>query len=155
MNPHEVMEYPACGRVLGALAFLVRKGCSVLLEGCANTVFEGRIDEQTDRHDHQQGHDPLGLFEIKGRSQKLRVFQEAKPTFRPGWPCVSLEHRLGGPQALVQCVRREDNTALLVDTRLAVREPRRPGSGAMGDALVRLGSGAWSPPLPIMGRGAD
>ena len=31
MNPHEVMEHPACGRVLDALAFLVRKGCPVVL----------------------------------------------------------------------------------------------------------------------------
>ena len=95
MNPHEVMEDPACGRVLDAFTFLVWKGCSMLLEGRADTVFEGRIDEQTDRHDHQQGHDPLGLFEIQGRSQKLRVFQEAKPPFRPGLPFVSVEHRLG------------------------------------------------------------
>ena len=74
---------------------LVRKGCSVLLEGAADAVFEGRIDEPTDRHDHQQGHDPLGLLEIKGRSQKLRVFQEAKPALRLGLPFVSVEHRSG------------------------------------------------------------
>ena len=47
MNPHEVMEHPACSRVLDVLAFLVRKGCSVLLEGRADAVFEGRIDEPT------------------------------------------------------------------------------------------------------------
>src|SRR5713101_2444899 len=44
---------------------------------------------------------------------------------------------------------------MLVDTRLAVREPRRQGSCNMVDDLVGLGSGAWSPPLPIVGRGAD
>src|SRR5262249_35697598 len=36
MNPHEVMEYPACGRVLDALTFLVWKGGSMLLEGRAD-----------------------------------------------------------------------------------------------------------------------
>ena len=44
---------------------------------------------------------------------------------------------------------------MLVDTRLAVREPRRQGSGDMVDDLVGLGARAWAPPLPIVGRGAD
>ena len=44
---------------------------------------------------------------------------------------------------------------MLVDTRLAVREPRRQGAGDMVDDLVGLGARAWAPPLPIMGRGAD
>jgi hypothetical protein len=85
----------------------------------------------------------------------LRVFEEAKPAFRLSLPFVSIEYRLGGQQALVQFVRRENKTALLVDKRLAVREPRRQGSGDMVDDLVRLGSGAWAPPLPIMWREAD
>ena len=38
MNPYEVMEHPACGRVLDALAFLVRKGGRMLLEGGANAI---------------------------------------------------------------------------------------------------------------------
>jgi hypothetical protein len=45
MNPHEVMEHPAGGRVLEAFTFLVWEGCSMLLEGRADTVFEGRRDE--------------------------------------------------------------------------------------------------------------
>ena len=96
MNPHEVMEHPACSRVLNTFAFLVWEGRSVLLEGCADAVFEGRIDEQTDGHHHEQGHDALGLFEIEGGGQKLRVFEEAKPAFRPGLPFIAVEHRLGG-----------------------------------------------------------
>src|SRR5207247_5055104 len=56
-----------------------------------------------------------------------------------GLPFVSIEHRLGGQLALVQFVRREDKTALLVDKRLAVREPRRQGSCDMVDDLVGLG----------------
>src|SRR5262244_822717 len=57
------------------------------------SAFEVRIalrDEQTDRHDHQQGHDALGLFKIERRGQKLRVFEEAKSTFRLGLPFVSV-----------------------------------------------------------------
>ena len=38
MNPHEVVEHPACCWGLDALAFLVRKGGRMLLEGGANTL---------------------------------------------------------------------------------------------------------------------
>src|SRR5215813_10192002 len=38
MNPHEIVKHPACGRVLDALAFLVRKGGRMLLEGGANAI---------------------------------------------------------------------------------------------------------------------
>jgi hypothetical protein len=39
MNPHEVVEHPACRRGLYALAFLVRKGGRMLLESGANAIF--------------------------------------------------------------------------------------------------------------------
>jgi hypothetical protein len=42
MNPHEVVEHPACRRVLGALAFLVRKCGLMLLQDRADAVFLGR-----------------------------------------------------------------------------------------------------------------
>ena len=94
-------------------------------------------------------------FLREGGGQKPRVFQEAKPTFGLGLPFVSVEHCLGGELVLVQCVRGEDETALLVDKRPAVRAPRRQGSCDMVDALVGLCSRAWAPPLPIAWRGAD
>ena len=67
MHPHEGVEHPACGRVLNAVTFLVWEGRSVRLEGGADALFESRIDEPTDGHAQQQGHHPLGLFEIKRR----------------------------------------------------------------------------------------
>ena len=155
MNPHEVVEYPACRRVLDARAFLVWKGSLMRLQDRADTVFEGRIDEQTHRHHHQQGHDTLGFFEVERGGQKLRVFEEAKPTFHVGLPFVSSQHRLGGQLALVQFVRCEDKTAVLVNPCLVVRKPRRQGASDMVDDLGGLGAGSWAPPLPIVGRGAD
>ena len=95
MNPHKVVEDPPCGGGLGGFAFLVRKGGLVLLECVADAILEGRIDEQTDGHHHQEGHDTCGFFEIQRRGQKLRVFEEAKPTFCPGLTFVAVEHRLG------------------------------------------------------------
>jgi hypothetical protein len=44
---------------------------------------------------------------------------------------------------------------VLVDTRLTGRDPRRQGSAAMGDALVRLCARAGTPPLPLLGCGAE
>ena len=96
MNPHEVVEHPACRRVLDALAFLVWKGGRMLLEGGANPILQGCVHQQADGHHHQQCHDAFRLFEIEGGRQKLRVFQEAKPAFRPGLPFVAGEHGLGG-----------------------------------------------------------
>jgi len=88
MNPHEVVEHPACGRVLDALTFLVRKGGFLLLEGGANAILQSGIHQQADGHHHQQCHEAFRLFEIEGGGQKLRVFQEAKPAFRLGLPFV-------------------------------------------------------------------
>src|SRR5215468_5571595 len=41
MNPHEIVEHPACRRVLDALTFLVWKGGRMLLEGGANPILQG------------------------------------------------------------------------------------------------------------------
>jgi hypothetical protein len=96
MNPHEVVEHPACRRGLDALAFVVRQGGRLLLQNRADAVCEGRIDASTPRHHHQQGHEALGFFERERGGQTLRGFEEAQPALRPGLPCVSIEPGLGG-----------------------------------------------------------
>jgi hypothetical protein len=154
-NAHEGVEHPACRRVLHALAFLVWEGRSGLLEGRADTVCEGRLNEETDDHDHPQGQDPLGLFESEGGGPNLWGWQEANPTFRSGWPGVSGEPGWGRSLALVPFVRREEQATLRVDACPTVCEPRRPGPCTMGDALVGLGPRAWAPALSRGGRGAD
>ncbi len=65
MNPDKGMENPACGWRLGGFTFLVEKRGSMSLERGANTVFEGRIDQETHRHHHKEGHNALRLFEIE------------------------------------------------------------------------------------------
>jgi hypothetical protein len=44
---------------------------------------------------------------------------------------------------------------VLGDTRLTGRAPRRQGSDDRGDDRVRLGARAGTPPLPILGGGAE
>ena len=155
MNPDEGVAHPACRWVLHARAFLVRTGGLLRRQDRADAVCESRIDEPTPRHAHPEGQDALRFFEREGGRQTLRSVQEAHPACGLGLPCGAGESGRGGSLALVACVRREAQTAVLVKTRLAVRAPRRAGSGPMGDALVGLGARAWAPPLPIMGRGGE
>ena len=63
MHPHKVVQDPPRGGVLDALAFLVWKRRPVLLERAADAGLSGRIDEQTNSHHHQQGHDTFGFFQ--------------------------------------------------------------------------------------------
>ena len=67
MNPHKGVEDPPCGGGLYGLAFLVRKGGLVLRERVTDAILSGRIDQQTDRHDHQQSHNTFGFFERERR----------------------------------------------------------------------------------------
>jgi hypothetical protein len=95
MNPNKVMQHPPCSGVRNALPFLIWEGRSMLLQGRADTLFERCIDEHTHRHHHQECHNVLGLFEIEGGGQKLRVFEEAQPAFCPSLPFVSIAYCLG------------------------------------------------------------
>src|SRR5262245_34148470 len=95
MNPNKIVKHPPCRGVWNASPFLIWEGRSMLLQGRADAIFERCIDEQTHCHHHQEGHNALGLFEIEGGGQKLRVFEEAKPAFCPRLPFVSIEHGLG------------------------------------------------------------
>jgi hypothetical protein len=61
MNPDKVVKHPPGGGMLDTLAFLVRKRHPLGLEGSADAVFQGHIDQQTHGHHHQQRHDTLGL----------------------------------------------------------------------------------------------
>ena len=155
MHPHEVVQDPPGSRGQNPSPFLVWEGRSVLLEGRADAVCEGRIDEETDGPDHQQGHDPLGLFERKRRGQKLRGLQETTPALRLGGPFGAVAHRLGRYLGFVQCIRREANATLLVDACPTVCEPSRQGPGDRVDELVGVGARAWAPPLSLVWRGAD
>ena len=68
-NPHEVVKDPPYCRMWTTVPFWVWEGRSVLLQDRADAVFEGRIDEQTHRHDHQQGHDALGFLRESEEAQ--------------------------------------------------------------------------------------
>jgi hypothetical protein len=65
VDPHKIMKHPPRRRMLNPFTLLVGKRCLMIVERLADTVFQGRVDQQSHRHDHQQRHDPLGLFEIE------------------------------------------------------------------------------------------
>ena len=64
VDPNKIMKHPPSRRMLNPFSLLVRKRCRMIVERLADTVIQGRIDQQTHRHHHQQRHDALGLFEI-------------------------------------------------------------------------------------------
>jgi hypothetical protein len=63
MNPDKVREDPPCGWRLERFAFLVWKRGSMVLERGANAVFQGRLHQQTPRHDQEKCHHARRLFE--------------------------------------------------------------------------------------------
>jgi len=145
------MEHPACRGVLPPLAFLVWKRGVLLFECPTDAILYSRIDEQTDGHHHQQGHDAFGLFEIERGGEKLGGFEEAKPAFRMGLAFIAGSQFLGGQQGLVAFIGCKDDTTRLVNEG-------RSGSDGGGeppcdriDDLGRLGALAWASTLALMG----
>jgi len=76
--------------------FLVWKRGVLLFECPTDAILYSRIDEQTDGHHHQQGHDAFGLFEIERGGEKLGGFEEAKPALRMGLAFIAGSQFLGG-----------------------------------------------------------
>jgi len=154
MHPHAGVQYPACGRGLETLAFVVWQRRPVLVERAADAGLYGRRDEHTAGQHHPQGHEACGVFARARRGQTLGGCADAKAARGRRRPGVSGQPLWRGPRGLVECVRREAERTGLVDTRLTGRAPRRQGSANRGDALGRRGARAWTPPLPLRGGGA-
>src|SRR6516162_10319080 len=110
-------------------ALLLKKSFAFVLLRFYSHAFvgtnQGGIDEQTDGHHHQQGHDALGFFEIERRGQKLRGLEEAKAAFGIYLAFVAGQHLRRWQLGLVQFVRGEYETTVLVNKRLTGRDPRR------------------------------
>jgi hypothetical protein len=81
---------------LDGLPLLVGESRILVLERLSNAIFQGRIHQQADSHDHQQRHDPLGFLEIKGGGQKAWIFQEPKAAFHLLLAFIPRQQGLGG-----------------------------------------------------------
>jgi hypothetical protein len=155
MNPYKVMEDPALGRVLHWLAIVVGRCRVMVLQGFANARLQRHIDQQTHRHHHQQGHDPLGLFEIERRGQQAGIFEEATAAFCMRLAFVACQELLGRSRGVVECIGGEDDTTLLLHERLTSSAPRGQGPCDMVDHVGGGSALAWSPPHAIAWCGAD
>src|SRR5207244_8139375 len=113
-KPDKGVESPPCGGGLDGWALLGRNGCAVVLAPLADAVLSGGIDAETDRPHHEPGPEACRFCELERRGEKLGSFEEAQSTFSMDLPFLAVEHRLGGYLRLVQCIRREDHTPLLV-----------------------------------------
>ena len=96
MHADKVVEHPPGSGRLGGLAFLVRKRGAMVLECGANAGLSGRIYSQTPRHNHEERHHALRLFERPRGGQKLGVFQKTAAPLRLTLAFVTVEELLGG-----------------------------------------------------------
>jgi hypothetical protein len=154
-HPHEGVPPPAGRWRLDPLAFVVWQRRAGLLERVADAGRSGRRDEPADGHHHPQGHETCRFCARARSGHTLGRFEDAAAARGLRLPCVSGPYLERGHLDRVACGRREDDTTVLVDTRLPGRAPRRQGSDALGDALVGLGARARTPPLRRLGGGTD
>jgi hypothetical protein len=152
-HPHEGVPPPAGRWRLDPLAFVVWQRRAGLLERVADAGRSGRRDEPADGHHHPQGHETCRFCARARSGHTLGRFEDAAAARGLRLPCVSGPYLERGHLDRVACGRREDDTTVLVDTRLPGRAPRRQGSDALGDALVGLGARARTPPLRRLGGG--
>jgi hypothetical protein len=89
MNPHNIMKDPPRGWVVHRWTLVVGTRRGMVREGRTDAVLPRGIDESTDRHHHQQRHDPLRELELEGRGQTLRVFEEPHAPFRLRLACIA------------------------------------------------------------------
>ena len=111
----------------------------------------GRIDEQTDGHDHQQGHDPLGLLRQREKTKNCGSFRKRNPHSARACPLYPSSTAWGAnwPSSSPFVARI---STCLVDACLTVYEPRSQGpydmvdkgrAEAPGPGRPRFHSGAW------------
>jgi hypothetical protein len=72
------LENTAQGDALSGFSFLIRQGFITLHQFRAQAVFGQGIDEETQPHNHEQGHDTGRLLEEQAVGEEERVFEEAK-----------------------------------------------------------------------------
>jgi hypothetical protein len=82
VDPDKGVENPPGSWVCPPSSFLIGKRLLLGTEGLPNAILQHSLDQQTHRHDHQERHEALGLFDIEGRGQKLWVFEKAEAPFR-------------------------------------------------------------------------
>ena len=155
VDPDTGVEDPPGGGVRPPPSFLIGKRLLLGTACLPNAILQRGIDQQTPRHDHQERHDTLGLFDIDGRGQKLRVFEKAKAPFRQALTFVARQNFRSRQRGGIAFVGREDETTLGVEQALPIRE----GGGQRPlDPLHHFfwhGVGCWPPTFPVGGHGAN
>ena len=147
MKSHNLGQAPPRGGVLHRVPLVVGKRRLMVPEGLTDAVLQGRIDEQTDRHDHQPRHDPLGRFASEGRGQTLRVCEEPTAPCRRLLACIACQQGLRCQRSVVKCMRGHA-TPLLRHQRLTSSDRSGQGAGHRGQHLVGLGAMARPTPRP-------
>jgi hypothetical protein len=155
MHPDPGVAHPSCGRVLEAVALVVRNWCRMRREDLAKPRLQGRLHPPADGQHQQPRPEACRRVASACSGQHLRVWPEATPTCRLGWACIPSSPLRRGAEGVVECLGGADDTPLWVDTGLTRGDPPGERTGEPRDALVRWGAWAWAPPLVSAGGRAD
>jgi hypothetical protein len=152
VTPHKIMQHPARRRLLNPLPRLVGTRRLMLFERFTEAVCQSGLHQHTDRHDHQQGHEALGLVQIPRRGEPRWVFQKTAPALCRPLPFVAFPNRLRRQLGEVECMGGQDDTPGLVDEGLAGRERGSQGPVDLVDHLGGSSLLSGSAPCAIAGR---
>ena len=108
------------------------------LKCLTNAVLQGRIHQQTHGHDHQEGDDPLGCFEVERGGQTRGIFQAATPALHRRLAFVACQQHWRWPLGGVECVGGQGETTVRVDEGLSGRTRGGPGPRDLVDHLSGL-----------------
>lgn len=150
MNPDKRMADPPGGWVLGRSPLLIGACRILVFEGVADAICQGGLPQEAHGHPHEQRHDALRFFEVNRRGEKLRVLQKAEPAFCRALPFVACQQLERRQMRVVEFVRRQEKTTVLVDARLAGRERRGQSPIDLVDQL-RLNALSGASPFAIAG----
>jgi hypothetical protein len=82
MHPDPGVAHPSCGRVLEAVALVVRNWCRMRREDLAKPRLQGRLHPPADGQHQQPRPEAFRRVASACSGQHLRVWPEATPTFR-------------------------------------------------------------------------
>jgi hypothetical protein len=148
MDADKVLEDPAGRGVLDGLPLLVGESRLMVLERLSDAIFQGRIHQQADRHDHQQRHDPRGFLEIEGGGPKAWIVQEPKAAFHMLLALIPRQQGLGGYPVRVEFMGGEDETTLRSDQGLMGGQRRGQSAGNLDATWTGVVSWRGRPRLP-------
>src|SRR6266498_5413313 len=115
MDADKAFKDPSGCRVLNRLSHLIRNGPFFLSQLLTNAIFQGRIPQETQGHDHQQRFDTFRLLDKERSRQKGGTLEELESSLVLGLPFIERQDFLGRQTRGIKIVGGQDeHTQLLL-----------------------------------------